>query len=54
MKREYIVTWRIELTAESPHDAVQKARKMQLNPETNAAFYEVAIKWGVVTDKDKS
>ena len=53
MNREYIVTWRVEVTAESPHDAVKKAREMQLNPETFGTFYEVAIKWGVVTDKDK-
>ena len=54
MEREYIVTWRVELTAESPHDAVQKARKIQLDPESYADFYEVAIKWGVVTGKDRS
>jgi hypothetical protein len=43
MKREYIVTWRIELTAESPHDAVQIARRIQLDPESSATIYEVAI-----------
>ena len=52
MKREYIVTWRIELTAESPHDAVQMARRIQLNPESSATFYEVAIE--IDADEDES
>ena len=52
MNREYIVTWRIELSAESPHDAVKKAREMQLDPQTSATFYEVAIE--VDADEDGS
>ena len=52
MKREYIVTWRIELTAESPHDAVQIARRIQLNPESGSTYYEVAIE--VDAEEDES
>ena len=43
MNREYIVTWRIEITAESPHDAARKARQIFFDPESTATFYEVAI-----------
>ena len=39
----YIVTWRIDLTAKTPHEAVRRAREIQLDPNNTATFFEVAI-----------
>jgi len=43
MDNNYIVTWRIELTAKTPHEAIQQAREIQLDPNNTATFFEVAI-----------
>ena len=38
---EYLVTWRIELSANSPEDAARQAREIQLDPDSIAAVFEV-------------
>lgn len=43
MNNDYIVTWRIELTAETPQEAIRQAREIQLDPNNTATFFEVAI-----------
>jgi len=43
MNRVYIATWRIEINAESPHDAARKARQIVLDPETTATIWEIGI-----------
>jgi len=42
MNNNYIVTWRIELTAKTPHEAIQQAREIQLDPNNTSTFFEVA------------
>lgn len=37
----YHVTWVIDIDARSPKEAVQKARKIQLDPESIATVFEV-------------
>ena len=39
----YIVTWRIELTAKTPQEAVRQAREIQLDSNNTATSFEVAI-----------
>ena len=43
MINNYIVTWRIELTAKTPQEAVRQAREIQLDQNNTATFFEVAI-----------
>ena len=43
MNHNYIVTWRVELTAGTPREAAQQAREMQLDPENTATVFEIAI-----------
>ena len=43
MINNYIVTWRIELTAKTPHEAVRQAREIQLDSNNTATFFEVAL-----------
>ena len=37
----YNVTWRVEVLAASPMHAARKARDIQLDPESDARFFEV-------------
>jgi len=39
---DYIVTWRIELSANSKEEAAQLAREIQLDPNSTATVFEVA------------
>jgi hypothetical protein len=39
---EYLVTWRIELSANSPEDAARQAREIQLDPDSTALVYRVS------------
>ena len=39
--REYIVTWKIELSALSPKDAAELALKTQRDPDSLATVFEV-------------
>jgi hypothetical protein len=39
---DYIVTWRIELTANSKQEAAELAREIQLDPNSKALVFEVA------------
>ena len=39
---EYFVTWRIELSANSPEDAARQAREIQLDPDSTALVYRVS------------
>lgn len=40
--KEYRVLWEIEVTAESPKEAVKRAREIQLDPESIATVFEVS------------
>ncbi|HEV8029657.1 MAG TPA: hypothetical protein VGP42_01430 [Stellaceae bacterium] len=40
--RLYRVRWEIEVEAETPHEAAQKARFYQTKPGTTATVFEVA------------
>lgn len=39
---EYLVTWRVELSANSPEDAARQAREIQLDPDSTALVYRVS------------
>lgn len=36
---EYLITWTIEIEADSPLEAVQEARKIQLDPNSSATVF---------------
>lgn len=36
---EYLITWTIEVEADSPLEAVQEARKIQLDPDSHATVF---------------
>lgn len=36
---EYLITWTIEIEADSPLEAVQEARKIQLDPDSQATVF---------------
>jgi hypothetical protein len=38
---EYLVTWEIEITADSPEDAAQQARDVQQDPDSMATVFGV-------------
>lgn len=38
---EYRVTWDIEIEANSPREAAEEARAIQLDPDSEAVYYEV-------------
>lgn len=38
---EYLVEWKIEIDADSPEDAANRARQIQLNPENTANHFYV-------------
>ena len=40
--KDYIVTWRIELSAKDKKTAALQAREIQLDPNNIATFFEVA------------
>ena len=50
MNHNYIVTWHIELTAATPREAAQQAREIQLDPESTATVFEIAINVDVNED----
>lgn len=39
--REYVVTWRIDIEADSPEEAARKAREIQLRPNSIANVFTV-------------
>lgn len=39
--QSYAVVWRIDIEADSPEEAVHKARQFQLAPDTTATVFEV-------------
>lgn len=41
MSPEFLVSWEIELGADSPRDAARRAREIQLDPSNYASKYEV-------------
>lgn len=43
MTRTYRVNWAIDIEADSPADAAKIARQLQLNPNSQATFFEVEI-----------
>jgi len=38
---EFTVTWSIEVSAENSHAAAEEARKIQLDPNSEAIYFEV-------------
>lgn len=38
---KYLVTWEIDIDADSPKEAAEKARHIQLDPESMATVFEV-------------
>jgi hypothetical protein len=36
---EYVVTWQVEVEADSHREAAKEARKMQLDPDSEATFF---------------
>ena len=38
---EYHVVWRVEIDADSPEEAAREARAMQMDPDNEAACFEV-------------
>ena len=40
--KDYIVTWRIELSAKDKKAEALQAREIQLDPNSTATFFEVA------------
>ena len=42
--QEYKVTWTIEVSAESSVEAAEKAREIQLDPQTMATVFDVTEK----------
>lgn len=51
--REWVVRWEIELTAGSPREAAEQARRIQRDPSAWAGAYTVVdADTGAVTDID--
>lgn len=42
----YLVTWKIDIDADSPREAAQKAREIQLSPDSTATVFDVAPEKG--------
>lgn len=40
--KEYLVTWEVNVWADSPRDAAERARAMQTVPKTTAVAFTVA------------
>jgi hypothetical protein len=38
---EYVVTWHVEVEADSHKEAAKEARKMQLDPHSEATYFSV-------------
>lgn len=41
-KQHYLVRWETDEWADSPEEAAQRARQVQLNPDTWATVFEIA------------
>jgi len=41
MPKEYTVTWKIDIQADSPEEAAKIARVIQLDPDSTAEYFEV-------------
>jgi hypothetical protein len=39
---EYVVTWQVEVEADSHQEAAEEARRMQLDVDSEATFFAVA------------
>jgi hypothetical protein len=46
--KHYIVTWVIDIEAETPEEAAEKALEIQRDPESTATVFDVA--WDVRTN----
>ena len=40
---EYVVKWQMEIEADSHQEAAEEARKIQLDPNSEATFFYVAL-----------
>jgi len=51
----YLVRWEIDIEAESEQEAAEKARTIQMNPESTATVFDVTSvdRWGWVLDEWK-
>lgn len=52
MADEYLVTWQIELTADSPREAAEEALRIHRNPDSIATVFEVRSEDGTSTTID--
>lgn len=41
MPKEYTVTWKIDIQADSPEEAAKIARVIQLDPDSTAEYFDV-------------
>lgn len=48
----YLVRWEIDIDAESPREAAERARAIQQRPDNAATFYEVTAPDGDPDDAD--
>lgn len=44
MSKEYLVTWKIDIDADSPKEAAQKALMIQRDNESEATYFEIKDK----------
>jgi len=49
MTNVYTVTWTVEVSAESSYEAAEKAREIQLDPESMAIIFNVTEKVDLCT-----
>jgi hypothetical protein len=47
---EYLVTWQIEIDANTPEQAAKKARAIQVDPDNQADHFEVTNEEGVTVE----
>lgn len=46
---DYRVRWEIDIDADSPREAAEKAREIQLDPESTAIVFEVSERYVTTT-----
>lgn len=49
---EYLVTWAINLTADTPEDAAAQAHRIMLDPSSLATMFDVADECGATFEID--
>lgn len=46
---DYRVKWEIDIDADSPREAAEKAREIQLDPESQATVFEISERYVTIT-----